>query len=360
MRVAEKIELDAHAERELRILSKRRRVEARVQQRARVILLAAKGWQNKAIAIEVKLDRRQVALWRRRFLEGGTQALLHDAPRAGRTPSVTPEIESRILNTTLHEKPVAATHWSTRTLAAHLGLSATTIRRVWKRNGLKPHLHETFKLSRDPHFEEKLVDVVGLYLNPPEHAIVLSCDEKSQIQALNRTQPGLPMKPGRAGTMTHDYQRNGTTTLFAALNTLDGTVISMCQDRHRHEEWLKFLRLIDRKTPKHLQLHLIVDNYATHKHPDVKQWLAKHSRFVMHFTPTSASWLNMVERFFRDISENRLRRESFASVADLEQAIAQYIEHHNNNPKPFIWTASAGDILAKVTRAKAALARVRR
>ena len=360
MRVADKIVLDAQAERELRILSRRRRVEVRVQQRASVILLAAKGWQNRAIATEVNLDRRQVALWRRRFRDGGIKALLQDASRSGRTPSVTPEIESRIVNTTLHEKPAAATHWSTRTLAAYLGLSATTIRRVWRRNGIKPHLQRTFKLSRDPRFEDKLVDVVGLYLNPPEHAMVLSCDEKSQIQALNRTQPGLPMKPGRAGTMTHDYKRNGTTTLFAALNTLDGTVISMCQDRHRHEEWLKFLRLIERKTPKHLQLHLIVDNYATHKHPDVQHWLAKHPRLVMHFTPTSASWLNMVERFFRDISEKRLRRDSFTSVADLEQAIAQYIEHHNKNPTPFIWTASAGDILAKVTRAKAALARVGR
>jgi transposase len=201
---------------------------------------------------------------------------------------------------------------------------------------------------------------VGLYLNPPEHALVLGCDEKSQIQALNRTQPGLPMKRGRAGTMTHDDQRNGTTTLFAALNTLDGTVISMCQDRHRHEEWLKFLRLIDRKTSKHLQLHLIVDNYATHKHPHVQQWLAKHPRFVMPFAPTSASWLNMVERLFRDISEHRIKRDSFSSVADLEQAIVQYIEHHNKDPKPFIWTASAADILAKVTRAKAALAQVTR
>ena len=360
MRVAETIELDTPTERELRILSKRRRVQARVQQRARVILLAAQGWQNKDIAAEVKLDRRQVALWRRRFLDGGVKALLKDASRAGRTPSVTREVESRIIHTTLHDKPAEATHWSTRTLAAHLGLSATSIRRVWQRNGLKPHLQATFKLSRDPRFEDKLVDVVGLYLNPPEHAIVLSCDEKSQIQALNRTQPGLPMKRGRAGTITHDYKRNGTTTLFAALNTLDGTVISMCQDRHRHEEWLKFLRLIERKTPKHLQLHLIVDNYATHKHSDVQQWLAKHPRFVMHFTPTGASWLNMVERFFRDISENRIKRDSLTSVAELEQAIAQYIEHHNNNPKPIIWIAGASDILAKVTRAKAALARVGR
>jgi len=360
MRVADEIELNAQVERELRILSKRRRVEARVQQRARVILLAAKGWQNKNIATEVKLDRRQVALWRRRFTEDGIKALLQDASRSGRTPSVTPEMESRIVNTTLHEKPAAATHWSTRTLAAHLDLSATTIRRVWQRNGLKPHLQDAFKLSRDPRFEDKLIDVVGLYLDPPDKALVLSCDEKSQIQALNRTQPGLPMKLGRAGTMTHDYKRNGTTTLFAALNTLDGTVISMCQERHRHEEWLKFLRLIDRSTRKHLKLHLIVDNYATHKHPDVQQWLAKHPRFVMHFTPTSASWLNMVERFFRDISENRIKRDSFASVVDLEQTIAQYIEHHNKNPKPFIWTARADDILAKVTRAKAALARIKR
>ena len=360
MRVAEKVELDGQVERELRSLSKRRRVQARVQQRASVVLLAAKGWQNKDIATEVKLDRRQVALWRRRFIEGGTKALMQDASRSGRTPSVTPEIESRIVETTLHDKPPAATHWSTRTLGAHLGLSATTIRRVWTRNGLKPHLQHTFKLSRDPRFVDKLFDVVGLYLEPPDKALVLSCDEKSQIQALNRTQPGLPMKRGRAGTMTHDYKRNGTTTLFAALNTLDGTVISMCQDRHRHEEWLKFLRLIDRKTPKQLQLHLIVDNYATHKHPDVQQWLLKHPRFVMHFTPTSASWLNMVERFFRDISENRIRRDSFTSVIELEQAIAQYIEHHNKHPKPFIWTARADDILAKVTRAKAALARVGR
>jgi transposase len=291
---------------------------------------------------------------------GGIDALRQDAPRSGRTPSVTPEVESRIVKTTLNDRPPAATHWSTRTLGEHLGLSATTIRRVWARNGVKPHLQRSFKLSRDPRFVDKLFDVVGLYLEPPDKAIVLSCDEKSQIQALNRTQPGLPMKRGRAGTMTHDYKRNGTTTLFAALNTLDGTVISMCQERHRHDEWLKFLRLIDRKTAKQLTLHLIVDNYATHKHPDVQAWLAKHPRFVMHFTPTSASWLNMVERFFRDISENRIRRDSFTSVSELEQAIAQYIEHHNHNPKPFIWTARPDDILAKVTRAKAALARVGR
>jgi transposase len=360
MRVAEKIELDAATDRELRSLSKRKRIEARLHQRVRVILLAAQGWQNKEIAVEVALDRRQVALWRQRFLQGGIDALRQDAPRSGRAPTVTPEVVSKILRVTLHSKPAAATHWSTRTLAEHLGLGATTIRRVWQHNGIKPHLARTFKLSRDPRFEDKLLDVVGLYLNPPEHALVLSCDEKSQIQALNRTQPGLPMKKGRAGTVTHDYKRHGTTTLFAALNTLDGTVISMCQPRHRHEEWLKFLKLIERKTPKHLSLHLIVDNYGTHSHPDVQTWLGKHPRFVMHFTPTSASWLNMVERFFRDISENRIKRDSFTSVAELELAIDLYIAKHNAHPKPFIWTATASDILAKVTRAKAALAAVAR
>jgi transposase len=360
MRVAEAINLDAQVERELRILSKRRRIEARLRQRAQIILLAAQGLQNKDIAVEVGLDRRQVALWRSRFLQGGIDALRQDAPRPGRTPTITGEVESRIVHATLNSKPAAATHWSTRTLAEHLGLSATTVRRVWRRNGLKPHLSRTFKLSRDPRFEDKLVDVVGLYLNPPDHALVLSCDEKSQIQALNRTQPGLPMKRGRAGTFTHDYKRHGTTTLFAALNTLDGSVISMCQPRHRHEEWLKFLRLIDRKTPKRLTLHLIVDNYGTHTHPDVQAWLAKHPRFVMHFTPTGASWLNMVERFFRDLSENRIKRDSFTSVAELELTIDLYIAAHNADPKPFIWTADAKDILAKVTRAKKALATVSR
>jgi len=358
MRVVETIELDAVTERELRALSKRRRIEARLQQRARVILLAAQGWQNKEIAVEVDLDRRQVALWRRRFLEGGVDALRQDAPRSGRRPTITADVESRILDVTLHSKPAAATHWSTRTLAEHLGVGATSIRRVWQSNGIKPHLARSFKLLRDPRFEDKLLDVVGLYLNPPEHSLVLSCDEKSQIQALNRTQPGLPMKAGRAGTFTHDYKRHGTTTLFAAMNTLDGPVISMCEPRHRHEEWLKFLKLIDRKTPKHLSLHLIVDNYGTHSHPQVQAWLAKHPRIVMHFTPTSASWLNMVERFFRDISERRIKRDSFTSVAELEFAIDLYIADHNANPKPFIWTASAKDILAKVTRAKAALATV--
>lgn len=360
MRVAKSIELDAQTEKELRALSLGKRVEVRLQQRARIVMLAAKGMQNKDIALEVGLDRRQVALWRERFLQGGIEALRKDAPRPGRPASVMQKMESRIVQTTLKEIPTDATHWSTRTLAAHLGVGATTVRKAWRNNGLKPHLSRSFKLSNDQHFEDKLLDVVGLYLNPPERALVLSCDEKSQIQALDRTQPGLPMKAGRAGTTTHDYKRHGTTTLFAALNTLDGSVISMCQARHRHIEWLKFLRLIDRRTPKHLSLHLIADNYATHNHPEVKKWLAGHPRFVMHFTPTSASWLNMVERFFRDITEKRIRRDAFGSVAELELAIELYVAQHNDDPKPFIWTASASDILAKVTRAKAALAAVSR
>ena len=240
-------------------------------------------------------------------------------------------------------------------MAAAVGVSEATVRRIWQAHGLKPHLERTFKVSNDPQFAEKLEAIVGLYLNPPQHALVLCVDEKSQIQALDRTQPGLPLKKGRCGTMTHDYKRNGTATLFAALNTLDGTVISMCDDRHRHQEWLKFLRVIDEVTPKARAIHLIADNYATHKHPKVERWLARHPRFHMHFTPTSSSWLNMVERFFRDLTEKRLRRGVFRDVEELIMAIADYIDHHNRKPKPFIWTAKAKDILEKVKCARKAL-----
>lgn len=241
-------------------------------------------------------------------------------------------------------------------MAEKAGVSEATVRRIWRAHGLKPHLSRTLKVSNDPQFAEKLADVVGLYLNPPEHAIVLSVDEKSQIQALDRTQPGLPIKKGRCGTMTHDYKRNGTATLFAALDTLDGRVISMCDDRHRHQEWLRFLRIIDRLTPKDKHVHLIVDNYATHKHPLVMRWLERRPRFHVHFTPTSCSWLNMVERFFRDLTQKQLRRGVFRNVEELLESIGEYIDHHNRQPKPFIWTAKASDILEKVKRARAALA----
>jgi transposase len=356
MRVAESIELDAKTTSELLTLSKGRRVEARAQQRARVILLAAQGWQNKDIADEVRLDRRQVALWRRRFIRGGVQALLLDASRSGRIPSVTSEVESHILRATLCEQPDEATHWSTRKLASHLGMSATTIRRVWQRNGIKPHLHGTSKMSRDPspRFEDALVNVVGLYMNPRECALVLSIAEKTQTQT--QTQKLSGTRSLRADTLPYDHWAKGTTALFAALKKLESTVISRCQDRHRHEDWLKFLRLLDRKTPQHLQVHLIVENQATHKRPKVQAWLARHPRFVVHSTPSGGSWLNMVKRFICSVSEHGIRRDSFSSVADLRQAIAQYIAHLDKNARPFNWTVGDSDT-PQVTRAKAALAR---
>jgi hypothetical protein len=260
-----------------------------------------------------------------------------------------------IIRKTTQEKPENATHWSTRTMARAAGVSEASVRRIWRAHGLKPHLVETFKVSSDPEFASKLEDVIGLYLNPPQHAIVLSVDEKSQIQALDRTQPGLPLKKGRGETMTHDYKRHGTTTLFAALNTLDGRVLSQCRDRHTNEDWIAFLGLINRNTPKGKEIHIIADNYATHKHPNVKRWLARHKRFHVHFTPTSASWLNMVERFFRDLTHKQIRRGVFRSVPELVTAIDTYVQSHNRDPKPFIWTAKAADILEKVTRARRVL-----
>jgi transposase len=337
---------------ELRRLVRSKLTSVRLAQRARMVLLAADGLQNKAIAEQVGAGRVQVARWRERYGRLRLAGIERDLPRGA--PPVRVDL-ARLVELTTQSKPKAATHWSTRTMAAELGVSAASVSRHWRAHGLKPHLVRGFKVSRDPHFVEKLEDIVGLYLSPPEHALVLCCDEKSQVQALDRTQPGLPLKKGRAATMTHDYKRNGTTTLFAALNVLDGKVIGQCQQRHRHTEWLKFLRQINRETPKDKALHLIVDNYATHKHPAVQNWLAKRPRIHMHFTPTSASWLNMVERFFRDLTARRLRAGIFHSVADLEQAITSFIAAHNASPKPFIWTAKASDILAKVSRAKAAL-----
>ena len=313
--------------------------------------------KTKDIAQQLGVGRVQVSRWRKRYAQSRVAGIERDLPR-GVPPPVKVDV-ARLVKLTTGSKPQAATHWSTRTMATELDISAACVSRYWRAKGLKPHLVRSFKISRDPNFVEKLEDVVGLYLSPPEHAIVLCCDEKSQVQALDRTQPGLPRKRRariyRASTMTHDYKRNGTTTLFAALNVLDGQVISTCQQRHRHDEWLKFLKKIDRETPKDKTLHLIVDNYATHKHPTVLEWLDKHPRFNMHFTPTSASWLNMVERFFRDISENRLRRGVFCNVPELVATIDEYVAPHNSNPKPFIWTASARDILQKVIRANSRL-----
>ena len=257
-----------------------------------------------------------------------------------------------LIEKTTQSTPANATHWSTRTMAKEMGISKASVSRIWRAHGLKPHRVDSFKVSNDPRFAEKLEDVVGLYLNPPEHALVLSVDEKSQIQALDRTQPGLPMKKGRGTTMTHDYKRNGTTTLFAALNTSNGEVYGLCQKKHRHQEWLKFLRMIDKAVAADKQIHIICDNYATHKHPNVQRWLERNPRFHVHFTPTSASWLNMIERFFRDLTQNRLRRGVFQDLEQLIMGIGDYIDKHNLNPKPFIWTAKASDILEKVTRAR--------
>jgi transposase len=324
----------------------------RLALRARIVVLAAQGLQNIEIAARLGVGRVQVSRWRERYIESRLAGIERDLPRGA--PPTTVDV-ARLVELTTQSTPEAATHWSTRTMAAELGVSAASVSRYWRKNGLKPHLVRGFKVSRDPQFVEKLEDIVGLYLAPPEHALVLCCDEKSQVQALDRTQPGLPLKKGRAATMTHDYKRNGTTTLFAALNVFDGQVIAQCQQRHRHTEWLKFLRKIDRETPKDKELHLICDNYATHKHPVVQEWLGKHPRLNMHFTPTSASWLNMVERFFRDITDKRIRRGVLTSVAELVAAIDEYIAHHNIKPKPFIWTKSARDILQKVIRANSRL-----
>lgn len=332
-----------------------RSISARLVQRARIIQRAAEGAQSKDIAKELAVSRPTVQLWRERFLALRLEGLKKDAPRPGRFPSISAKKIRAVIDATLQSKPPAATHWSVRTMAEAQGISPASVQRVWKQHGLKPHLIKTFKVSRDKQFVEKLHDVVGLYLNPPVKSLVLCVDEKSQIQALDRTQPGLPMKKGRCGTMTHDYKRNGTTTLFAALNMLDGKIIGDCMPRHRHQEFIRFLKKVDIETRPGLDLHLIVDNYATHKHPRVKSWLQRHPRFHLHFIPTSSSWLNMVERWFREITDKRIRRGVFRSVPELIAAIQEYLDNHNQNPKIFVWTASAERILAKVAKSKEVL-----
>ena len=355
MRVARPVVLDKQGQGALEQLARGRSLPARLVERARIVLRAAAGLQDQQIAGELGITPEKAARWRNRYLDGGINALEKDASRPGRPRTITEARTAEVIHKTTQEKPFNATHWSTRTMAAATGLSETTVRRIWHGNGLKPHLVKTFKLSNDKRFDEKLIDVVGLYLNPPDKAVVLCMDEKSQIQALDRTQPSLPMKKGRAGTMTHDYKRNGTTTLFAALNVLTGMVIGQCLPKHRNGEFLKFLRTVDRQTPKGLQIHMILDNYGTHTHDNVKAWLAKHPRFHLHFIPTSRSWLNIVERWFRDLTDKAIRRGVFRSVPDLITAIEAYLEANNNDPKPFVWTATADEILDKVRRGRVAL-----
>jgi len=355
MRQAITITLNESERAQLERLKRGRRVAVRLAERAAIVLFAADGMNNQEIAAAMNITRQKAGRWRLRYGELGLPGIEKDAPRPGRHRRIDDAQRAAVVRKTLRETPEGHTHWSRSTMAAATGLSDSTIGRIWREHGLKPHLVKTFKLSNDPDFVEKLKDIVGLYLSPPEHAVVFSCDEKSQIQALDRTQPSLPMKRGRCGTMTHDYKRNGTTSLFAAMNTLDGTIISQCHARHRHQEWLRFLNLLKAEAPGDVAVHVICDNYATHKHAKVQAWAKRNRRFVFHFTPTGASWLNMVERFFRDLTDKALRRGSFYNVDDLTGAIMEYVNQHNDDPKPFIWTKSANDILAKVKRARKAL-----
>ena len=354
-RTAAPITLTAEEAAALETWTRARSMPLRVVERARIIRMAAEGKQNRDIAEELGVSRPTVQLWRQRFLALRLSGLEKDAPRPGRIPRISAKKIRAVVEATLHSTPPQATHWSTRSMAAAQGLSEATIRRIWKQHNLKPHLIRSFKLSRDKNFFDKLSDVVGLYLNPPDKSIVFCVDEKSQIQALDRTQPGLPMKKGRCGTMTHDYKRNGTTTLFAALSMLDGKVIGDCMPRHRHQEFIRFLKLVDSNTPAEVDLHLIVDNYSTHKHPRVHSWLRRHPRFNLHFIPTSSSWLNLVERWFREITDKRIRRGAFHSVPALIQAIEDYIDNHNQNPRVFVWTATVSQIMSKVAISKEAL-----
>jgi transposase len=334
------------------------RTPQQVAQRCRVILEAAKGQQDKEIAQSMEINPKTVALWRQRFFKEGPDCLWEVAAGRGRKPQFSADKIEDIIQATLQSRPAGATQWSCRTMAEQQGVSKATISRIWQSHGLKPHRTKAFKLSRDPKFLEKLTDVVGLYLNPPDKALVLCVDEKSQIQALDRTQPGLPLKKGRCGTMTHDYKRHGTTTLFAALEVAQGKVIGQCFARHRHQEFLKFLKRLDAEFPIEMDLHLVMDNYGTHKHPRVQNWLQRHRRFVPHFVPTSSSWLNLVERWFGELTRKRIRRGVFVSVDALVAAIEEYLAAWNTKPKPFIWTATVDSIIEKLTHCKQTLEKI--
>jgi transposase len=326
--------------------------------RGRIVLAAGHGKSEAAIAAEMNVNRKTVRLWRERFVAQGLSGLWEIAPGRGRKATYDPQRIKAVIDATLQSKPKGMTHWSCRLMAANQGISKSTVSNLWRSHNIKPHRTKTFKLSRDPKFLEKLTDVIGLYLNPPDQAMVLCVDEKSQIQALNRTQPGLPLKKGRCGTMTHDYKRNGTTTLFAALDVLQGKVIGECRTRHRHQEFLKFLRRIDREFPGHTPLHLVIDNYGTHGTVEVKAWLKKHARFLIHYVPTSCSWLNLIERWFAELTNKRIRRDSFLSVTDLTAAIEDFLTAWNASPKPFVWTATVDSILAKLSRCRQTLEQI--
>ena len=326
--------------------------------RCRIVIGAAEGQSDGAIAARLSVNRKTVILWRTRFCEKRLDALWEIAPGRGRKPTYSADKVAAIVEATLQTKPEGMTHWSCRTMAGSQGISKSTVNTIWQAHNLKPHRVETFKLSRDPRFLEKMTDVIGLYLNPPEKAIVLCVDEKSQIQALDRTQPGLPIKKGRCGTMTHDYKRNGTTTLFAALEILEGKVIGQCYPRHRNQEFLKFLRMIDKEFPGKVPLHLVMDNYGTHKHANVRAWLTRHPRFVLHFVPTSSSWLNLVERWFGELDAKAIRRGVFRSVGELKTSIAAFLTAWNKTPRPYVWTATVDAITEKLSRCRQTLEKI--
>src|ERR1700758_3545650 len=326
--------------------------------RCRIVLAAAAGESDVAIAKGLAVNRHTVILWRKRFGNEGLDGLWDIAPGRGRKPTYQIDKIAAIVDATLQTKPAGMTHWSCRTMAESQGVSKSTVSNIWRAHNLQPHRTKTFKLSRDPQFLEKMTDVVGLYLNPPQEAVVLCVDEKSQIQALDRTQPGLPIKKGRCGTMTHDYKRNGTTTLFAALDTLQGKVVGECHQRHRHQEVLKFLRRLDREFSGTVPLHLVMDNYGTHKHQKVREWLKRHPRFVPHFVPTSSSWMNLVERWFGHLDNKAIKRAAFLSVADLQTAIAAFLNTWNESPKPFVWTATIDSIQEKLSRCRRTLEQI--
>lgn len=358
-RVAERICLEVTDRLELQQWVSAHTTPQQVTQRCRIVLAAADGQTDKEIAEDLEINFKTVALWRARFRTEGVDCLWEVAPGRGRKPTYDSAKVSAVIKSTLQSRPAGATHWSCRSMAKEQGISKATVNRIWQSHQIKPHRTKRFKLSKDPQFLEKLTDVVGLYLNPPDKALVLCVDEKSQIQALDRTQPGLPLKKGRCGTMTHDYKRNGTTTLFAALEVAQGKVIGQCYARHRHQEFLKFLQRIDREFPGDVKLHVILDNYGTHKHPRIQSWLKRHPRFIPHFVPTSSSWLNLVERWFGELTGKRLRRGVFVSVEDLQLAIEEFLIAWNDDPRPFVWTATVESIVTKLSRCKQTLERIK-
>jgi transposase len=344
--------LTSSERKQLLAISRHRSTPRGILLRVNIVLGAAEGVANHVLARNLFTSVPTVLLWRRRYESGGLPGVLEDRQRSGRPKQISAEQEAAIVEATMKTAPKDATHWSVRAMAASQKVSPATVQRIWKKHRLQPHRLESFKFSNDPEFAPKVRDIVGLYMNPPDRAIVLSVDEKSQIQALDRTQPILPLRPGLPARQTHDYERHGTTTLFAALNVLEGTVIAECQPRHRHQEFLRFLNRIDASVDANLEVHLVLDNYGTHKHPDVKKWVAERPRYHVHFTPTSSSWLNQIERWFAEITRKRIRRGTFRSVPELIRAIKDYVRHYNRSPQPFHWVASASQIIRKVNKYK--------